>query len=130
MRTILSLCGKGLMLAAIYMGACPGESPFPGGIRMEANEALFEAQSAKLPVEGVGDFGNLIQVIGPGNGNQLTFVGFTDFTGIDDHPYAQTNAYWTVTWDWTTSPIPACRINMRTGAANIAGAVFERTCLI
>jgi hypothetical protein len=130
-KIIFSVFARSVIVAVAFTGGCPHEPPFPGGIRMEANEALFDSPSAKVPVGNVGDFGTLTFVVGPGSGNQETFLGFTDpVTGIDDHPNAQTNANWAVAFDYTPSPIPACGVGTQSGFVPTQGAVFEETCLI
>jgi hypothetical protein len=119
------------MLAAIYMGGCPLFPNFPGGIRMTALEAPFEAPTATLPVAEVGDFGNLTQVIGPGTGTQQSFgPSFTGANGIDDHPNAQTNANWSVTFDYTSSPIPQCGVGGQSHLVPSGGTEFKATCLL
>ncbi len=130
MKILLPLCARGLMVVAIFTGSCPGEPPFPGGIRVTALEAPAEAPSATLGVPEVGDFGNLNLIVGPGNGSEETFVGFTSVNGIDDHPNARTNANWTVTVDYTTSPVPQCGFAAQSHLVPVGGSEFKATCLL
>lgn len=137
MKTVLLLCIKCSILFALYAGSCNVVPPFPGGIRMSAEEAPVESQDAQLPVEFVADSGNIRQITGPGRGTAPIFQGLTNLNGVDDHPNAQTNAIWVVVWDFTTSEIPQCGIGQRVeevpstlGGGAQEGAWFDRVCLL
>jgi hypothetical protein len=49
---------------------------------------------------------NLVSVLGPGTGNQTNVAGLTIPAGYIDFPAARTDAIWTITVSFATSPFP------------------------
>jgi hypothetical protein len=103
---------------------------FQGGIRVQSFTALTIAGgTSKSPTSGVVDTGNLVQIVGPGNGSQTAFEGVTGLFGIDDHRNARDNADWTITASFT-QVLPQCPPASTAAFVPPGGAQFAAVCFL
>lgn len=113
-----------LLLAAFGTGCVVVLTPDPeSGIRMGTFQK--EPNKDKVPVPLVEVSGQVIRIIGPGNGTVEEFEDETDDEGIYDQPNARENA----NWGLTAGPDGwACDELNRQVDVSVGGEAFDFVC--
>jgi hypothetical protein len=120
--TAIRLClVLALFLCLAVLPACNSPEPFTGGVEVTTSEEPAETPGAILPVPEVPDTGQAT------NGDH--FAGYTDASGIDQHPTASTGTTWTVIASFSVV-IEPCPDGQKTGYVSGGGAEFDFLCVL
>jgi len=107
-RTALRLWPISLLLAMLpVMAGCDfGIPPLESGVRVVTEEVDGNMRSIKVPISHANDFG--VAVVTLGGSGDVTFSGFTNSDGFDDHPRANADAEWQFVAAFEQSSAPFC----------------------
>lgn len=106
-RTALKMWSISLLFAVLLATGCSFYiPPIESGVRVETVEVDGEMQSITVPISNANDFG--VAVVTFGGSGAVTFSGFTNSDGYDDHPSANADAEWQFVTKFEGSSAPNC----------------------
>jgi hypothetical protein len=107
-RTVLRLWPISLLLAMLpVIAGCDFViPPLESGVRVVTEEVSPQMPGVITPISNANDFG--VAVVTLGGSGDITFSGFTNSEGYDDHPTANQDAEWQFVVHFDQSSAPYC----------------------